>query len=82
MLIGFIGQGFIGKNYADDFENRGYEVVRYALEEPYLKNNFITTIFKIICIIFSYKTLPYKTYQHIYISLILIYLQTRHHFEL
>jgi UDPglucose 6-dehydrogenase len=36
--IGFIGQGWIGKNYADDFENRGYTVVRYALEEPY-KNN-------------------------------------------
>lgn len=38
MKIGFIGQGFIGKSYADDFENRGYEVVRYALEEPYLHN--------------------------------------------
>ncbi len=37
-FIGFIGQGFIGKNYADDFENRGYEVVRYAMEEPYRKN--------------------------------------------
>lgn len=36
--IGFIGQGFIGKNYADDFEARGYEVVRYALEEPYIHN--------------------------------------------
>lgn len=36
--IGFIGQGWIGKNYADDFETRGYEVVRYALEEPYAKN--------------------------------------------
>lgn len=36
--IGFIGQGWIGKNYADDFERRGYEVVRYALEEPYLEN--------------------------------------------
>jgi UDP-glucose 6-dehydrogenase len=36
--IGFIGQGWIGKNYADDFEKRGYEVVRYALEEPYVKN--------------------------------------------
>tara|TARA_B100000508_G_scaffold65610_1_gene51472 strand:- start:336 stop:1229 length:894 start_codon:yes stop_codon:yes gene_type:complete len=36
--IGFIGQGWIGKNYADDFENRGYETVRYALEEPYNKN--------------------------------------------
>lgn len=36
--IGFIGQGWIGKNYADDFENRGYKVVRYALEEPHVKN--------------------------------------------
>lgn len=38
MKIGFIGQGWIGKHYADDFENRGYEVVRYALEEPYVNN--------------------------------------------
>ena len=36
--IGFIGQGFIGKNYADDFERRGFEVIRYALEEPYRAN--------------------------------------------
>ncbi|HEY4501997.1 MAG TPA: hypothetical protein VJJ20_02940 [Candidatus Paceibacterota bacterium] len=38
MRIGFIGQGFIGKNYADDFEARGMEVVRYALEEPHAAN--------------------------------------------
>lgn len=37
-LVGFIGQGFIGKNYADDFEQRGYRTVRYALEEPYVAN--------------------------------------------
>lgn len=37
-IIGFIGQGYIGKNYADDFEKRGFEVVRYANEEPYIKN--------------------------------------------
>lgn len=36
--IGFIGQGWIGKNYADDFEQRGFSVVRYALEEPYAQN--------------------------------------------
>lgn len=36
--IGFIGQGWIGKNYADDFERRGYDVVRYALEAPYNAN--------------------------------------------
>ncbi|MEK7063179.1 MAG: hypothetical protein AAB955_00640 [Patescibacteria group bacterium] len=29
-MIGFIGQGFIGKNYADDFEERGHAVVRYS----------------------------------------------------
>ena len=38
MQIGFIGQGWIGKHYADDFERRGYTVVRYALEEPYAQN--------------------------------------------
>ncbi|MBI5405873.1 hypothetical protein HY972_02455 [Candidatus Kaiserbacteria bacterium] len=36
--IGFIGQGYIGKNYADDFERRGYDIVRYALEDPYRAN--------------------------------------------
>ena len=36
--IGFIGQGWIGKNYADNFEERDYNVVRYGLEEPYVKN--------------------------------------------
>ena len=36
--IGFVGQGWIGKNYSDDFEERGYNIVRYALEEPYVKN--------------------------------------------
>lgn len=36
--IGFIGQGFIGKNYADDFERRGFSVIRYALEEPFVQN--------------------------------------------
>lgn len=38
MKIGFIGQGFVGKNIADDYEKRGYEVVRYSLEEEYIKN--------------------------------------------
>jgi nucleotide sugar dehydrogenase len=38
LKIGFIGQGFIGKNYADDFEERGYDVVRYARSEPYAQN--------------------------------------------
>lgn len=37
-LIGFIGQGFIGKNYADDFENRGFRVVRYARDPRFAGN--------------------------------------------
>lgn len=36
--IGFIGQGWIGKHYADEFESRGYTVVRYALKEPHIHN--------------------------------------------
>jgi UDP-glucose 6-dehydrogenase len=38
MKIGFVGQGFIGKSYADDMERRGFKTVRYALEEPYRAN--------------------------------------------
>lgn len=36
--IGFIGQGWIGKNYANDFEQRGFSVVRYAKEPEYERN--------------------------------------------
>lgn len=38
MKLGFIGQGWIGRNYADHFEDRGFDVVRYAMEEPYNAN--------------------------------------------
>lgn len=36
--IGFIGQGYVGKSYADNFESRGFPVVRYSLEEEYRGN--------------------------------------------
>lgn len=36
--VGYVGQGFIGKNYADELEGRGFTVVRYSLEEPYRQN--------------------------------------------
>lgn len=36
--LGFIGQGYVGKNSADDCERRGFAVVRYALEEAYRGN--------------------------------------------
>ncbi|MEL6803619.1 MAG: hypothetical protein AAFO91_07555, partial [Bacteroidota bacterium] len=50
LKIGFIGQGWIGKNYADDFSNRGYEVIRYALEEPYVQNKSKIASCKIVFI--------------------------------
>ncbi len=36
--IGFVGQGFIGKNYADDFERRGFPVIRYGKEPQFVGN--------------------------------------------
>jgi len=38
MKIGCIGQGFVGKNTADNFVERGFEVVRYALEPEFEAN--------------------------------------------
>ena len=38
MKLGFIGQGWIGKNLADHFDARGFDTVRFAKEEPYTKN--------------------------------------------
>jgi UDPglucose 6-dehydrogenase len=38
MMIGYIGQGFIGKNYADSLEEAGHEVVRYSLDPAHAGN--------------------------------------------
>lgn len=38
MKIGCIGQGWVGRNIADNFERRNYSVVRYALEPEYIGN--------------------------------------------
>ena len=38
MQIGFIGQGWIGKNYADNFEDRGYDVTRYDVSDEFKHN--------------------------------------------
>ncbi len=43
MIIGFIGLGFIGKNYADDFEERGYTVIRYSKDSFSENKNAIAT---------------------------------------
>ena len=41
LFIGFIGQGFVGGNMADDFENRGYKTARYSLDAKFLANGHI-----------------------------------------
>jgi nucleotide sugar dehydrogenase len=37
-LIGFVGQGYVGGSYANNFEKRGFEIVRYSLEKQYRAN--------------------------------------------
>lgn len=56
--IGFIGQGWIGKHYADDFEKRGYETVRYALEAPYNTNQSLLANCEIVFIAVPTPTTP------------------------
>lgn len=56
--IGFIGQGWIGKHYADDFEHRGYQTVRYALEEPYRENQSLIANCRITFIAVPTPTTP------------------------
>lgn len=58
MKIGFIGQGWIGKHYADDFENRGYDVVRYSKEPQYEMNKDKIGSCKIVFIAVPTPTTP------------------------
>lgn len=56
--IGFIGNGYVGKHIADDFENRGYSVVRYALEAPFNKNKKVVGECDIVFIAVPTPTTP------------------------
>ena len=56
--IGFVGQGWIGKHYADDFEARLYDVVRYSLEEPYIQNKSAIAECEIVFIAVPTPTTP------------------------
>lgn len=58
LKIGFIGQGWIGKNYADDFEKRGFEIVRYGLEKEYVNNKEKITDCDIVFIAVPTPTTP------------------------
>lgn len=56
--IGFIGQGWVGKNYADNFEDRGFDIVRYSKESKYIKNKKIIKSCDIIFIAVPTPTTP------------------------
>ncbi len=58
MKIGFIGQGWIGKNYALDFEERGFEVTRYSKEPEYEKNKDVIALCDIVFIAVPTPTTP------------------------
>lgn len=56
--LGFIGQGFVGKNYADSFEDRGFSVIRYSKEEAYSANREMLREADIIFIAVPTPTTP------------------------
>lgn len=37
-VIGVIGQGWVGKHFADELENRGYKIIRYSKDKQYERN--------------------------------------------
>lgn len=59
--VGFIGQGFIGKSYADDFEKRSYTVVRYGLQSEYVGNKEKIAECDIVFIAVNAATIPAGT---------------------
>ncbi len=56
--IGFVGQGYVGKSYADDFEKRGFLVTRYSLEEEYKNNKELIKDCDVVFIAVPTPTLP------------------------
>lgn len=48
--VGFVGVGWIGSNYANDFEHRGYDVIRYSLEPEYVGNKALISACDIVFI--------------------------------
>ncbi len=51
--------GFIGRNMADDFSERGYEVVRYALEAEYVGNRGAIADCEVVFVAVPTPTTPY-----------------------
>ena len=48
--IGFIGQGYVGSAVAADFEQRGYDIVRYSLEPAFVANKELVAHCEIVFI--------------------------------
>lgn len=63
--IGFVGNGYVGKHIADDFENRGHTVVRYALEAPFNKNKRAVSACDLIFVAVPTPTTPQGFSAHI-----------------
>lgn len=63
--IGFIGQGYVGKNYADDFEQRGYPIVRYSLEPEYIGNKDAIKTCDVVFIAVPTPTTPHGFSAHL-----------------
>ena len=58
LVCGFIGQGWVGKNYADDFVERGFSVVRYGKEPEYASNKDAIALCNIVFIAVPTPTTP------------------------
>lgn len=56
--IGFIGQGFIGKNLADNFEGRGFPIVRYSKDKEHADNKEKIKECRIVFVAVPTPTLP------------------------
>ena len=57
-LIGFIGQGFVGKSTADSVESQGFTVVRYSLDEQYIQNKDQIKLCSVVFICLPTPTTP------------------------
>lgn len=58
MRIGVVGQGFVGRSYANAFEARGYSVARYSLEKEYLPNRGLIADCSIVFLAVPTPTTP------------------------
>lgn len=56
--IGFIGQGFVGKNLTENFLERGFEVIRYSLDTEYIGNKEIIKDCEIVFVAVPTPTTP------------------------